>query len=123
MPLQRIDLTEKGGVRSKRGQFLEEQRKIAAFAEDFSRKALKLAVSVEQRRCTLRSDAGDARVAIRAVSDKCKIIGDQPGRDAKFRHDAVGIADSAGFSIECLDDAVAAHALREILVGCPDEDP
>src|SRR5579863_6110647 len=56
VPLQRIDLTEKSGIRSKRGQFLEEQCKVAALAEDTTREALELAVSVEQRHCTPRSD-------------------------------------------------------------------
>src|SRR5580700_627115 len=45
-PLQCIDFTEKSSICSKRGQFLEEQRKSAAFAEDASRKALDFAVSV-----------------------------------------------------------------------------
>ena len=64
---------------------------------------------------------GDAGIAVGCVADQREVVGDQRRVDAELLAHRGGIADRLGAAIH-LHDAIVAHALREILVGCPDAD-
>ena len=76
---------------------------------------------VEQPGGGLRADSRDTRVAIRRITDQGEVVGNQCGLDAELLANADGVTDLPRLAIH-LHDAVALHALGEVLVGCPDGD-
>ena len=67
------------------------------------------------------ADAGDAGVAVRASPTSASKSGIRAGLDAELLAHAGRVADGVAAAVH-LHDAVAAHALREVLVGRPDAD-
>ena len=68
-----------------------------------------------------RADACDARVAVRGVTDKGEIVGNQRRLDAELASHPGRIADRLAPPVD-LNDAVGANALRQVLVRRPDAD-
>ena len=60
-------------------------------------------------------------IAVGGVADEREVVGDQRRVDAELLAHAGGVADRLGAAIH-LHDAIAAHALREVLVRRPDAD-
>ena len=67
----------------------------------------------QPRRCD-RSNARKTGIPIGGIADHCQIIGDELRRDAKLRSHRLSVPNLSRLSID-LHDAVAAHALAEVV--------
>src|SRR6266403_649439 len=81
----------------------------------------RLADAVDEARGGHLADAGDARVAVRRVAHQSEEIGNAQRFDAEFLAHGGFVAHLVSLAIH-LHYSVAAHALSEILVRCPDAD-
>ena len=74
---------------------------------------------VEQSGRRARANSSNARITILRISHQCEIVGHELRIDAEFCAHSCGVPDLHSLADD-LDDAVIAHALREILVVGPD---
>ena len=136
-PAQRVHAGADGRVRAQRGELPEQQRALALAASVAASRAraphghaplrgalrdvLEVPVAGEHRRRRPRPPAGQAGVAVRAVADERQPVGDRRRRHAELLAHPRLVAYLARAPVE-LDDAVAAHALRQVLVRRADDD-
>src|ERR1700677_2931718 len=64
LPLELLDARKQRRVRAQRRKPLEQQRKLPALAQNFGRKLFDGAVAVDEPRCALRADTGQAGITI-----------------------------------------------------------
>src|SRR6187402_1746375 len=94
---------------------------VAVLPENGRGEILEGAVLVDKPGCTDGTDARNPRITIRGVADEREEVGDVFGVDTILRPHARGIQDLLR-PAQHLDDMVASHALREVLVRGPDAD-
>ena len=124
-PCQRSSSTSREhlGGRAQRREVLEQQRELALVAEHLGRELLDGAVRVDEPRRRDLADAGNARDSRRRCRRRARAgRGCAPGPTPNFSRTPVGVAHRVAAAVD-LHHAIAAHALREILVGRPDAAP
>ena len=84
---------EQVGVRAQRRQPLEKQRKIPALAQHRRRECFDGTMAIQQLRSADRADSGNARIAIRRVTDQREVVGNQRGFDTELLADPSRVAD------------------------------
>src|SRR6202166_3237238 len=120
-PRQLVHVTEQVRVGPQSRQVLEEEGQSAALSQDGGREVLEDAMPVQQPCRRDRTDPWDAGIAVGGVADEGEEIGNQVRSHPELLADSLGVADLLAAAID-LDDAIAADALGEVLVGCPDAD-
>src|SRR5258707_954684 len=90
-------------------------------AEDGIGEVFDGAVARDQRGRRLRADARNAGISVRGIADQREVIGNPVRRYAELGAHAGVVAYLSALAID-LHDAIADHALREILVRSPDAD-
>ena len=90
-------------------------------AENVRREVLELTVTIQELRGSLGTDAGNAGIAVGGIADEREQIGNQRRIDAELLADGGGIANDFAATVD-LHHARASHALRQVLIGCPDGD-
>ncbi len=112
-------LLEQRCVGAQRGEVLEQQGALKLIAENGSRKVFNGSVAIQQSCGRHRADSGDARISVCGVANQSQEVRNQMRIDAKFLAHAVCISDRLCFAVD-LHNAIAADALRQVLIGRPD---
>ena len=112
---------EEWRIGPERGQGFEQQCPVALLPEHRRGKGLDRAVLVQEPRRRDRADPRNARIAVGRVADEREEVGDQLGLHAEFLAHPCRIANRFPLAVD-LHDAIATHALGQVLVGRPDAD-
>ncbi len=78
-------------------------------------------MTIEQPGCRGRTYPRDTWIAVRRVTDQGEEVGNQDGLHPELRAHAFLVEDAVPSAVN-LDDPLAANALRQVLVRCPDAD-
>src|SRR6266571_8444133 len=120
-PLELVHIPEQRCVGAERRQLLEQQRPVAAVPQHGRGKTLDRAVLVQQPGSGDGSDPRDARIPVGRVAHQREEVGDQSGLNAELLTHPCRVADLAALAVY-LHHSIAAHGLRQVLVGGPDAD-
>src|SRR5580698_829117 len=119
LPLELLDAHEQRRIAAQRRESLEQKREVAAFSQYLGGKFFEEPITVDEPGCSFGTDAGEARIAVRAIAHQREIIRNPFGPYAKLGAHARRIANAVTPAVH-LHDALCADALRKILIRRPD---
>src|SRR6266480_4599970 len=111
-PVQLVHVREKPRI-------TPERRQLAALAKHTRREVLDGAVAADEACRGRLADPRQAWIPVCGVTDQGEEVRDQMRRHAEFLAHPLRIAYDLGFAVH-LNHPLAMHALRQILVRCPD---
>src|SRR2546421_4043117 len=118
-PVQLVHVREQPGVSPERRQLLEQHRQLAPLAEHTRWEVLDGTVTADEACRGRLTDPRQAWIPVCGVADQGEEVRDQMRRHAEFLAHTLCIAYDLGLAIH-LNHPLATHALRQILVRCPD---
>src|SRR5438874_495960 len=118
-PVQLVHVREKPGITPERRQLLEPQRQLAPLAEHTRWEVLDGAVAADEACRGRLADPRQTWIPVCGVTDQGEEVRDQMRRHAEFLAHPLRIAYDLGLAVH-LNHPLATHALRQILVRCPD---
>src|SRR6266853_3158365 len=118
-PAQLVHVREKPGVSPEGRELLEEQRQLTPLAEHTRWELFDGTVAADETCRGHLTDPRNARIPVCGVTNQGEEVRDQMRRHSEFLAHTLRIAYDFRLAVH-LNHPLATHALRQILVGCPD---